>query len=141
MRVLALYKGDCQPAIGARRQREGPRNSDSAAGNSRNDADGDPVGDLGAQTVEVTHIVIIDEDIHELAQPAVLVEETIGETRMRRLKTGDHFRERARSDLHLLRSPRKRTEGGGDANRDCHGPKSNRISRNYEPELARSRPP
>ena len=140
MRVLALYKGDCQPAIGALKWRESPRNSDSAAGNSRNDADGDPVSDLGGQTVEVTHIVIIDEDVDELAEPTVLVEETIGEARMRRLKTGDHLRERTWSDLHLLRSPRKRAESGGNTNRDCHGPKSNRISRNYEPELARSRP-
>ena len=95
MRVLALYKGDCQPPIrvpdprntvvGRVARRVSPRRQPgssqprSAAGDGGDDADGDPVRDLGGESVEVADVVVIHEDVHELAEATVLVEETVGE--------------------------------------------------------------
>ena len=53
----------------------------SPAGDSRDDRHGDSVGDLGVETVEVPHVVVVDEDVDELAQSAVLVDEALAAVR------------------------------------------------------------
>ena len=48
------------------------------------------------------HVVVVDEYVDELAQAAVLVEQTIGEPGVLGLEPGDHLRQRARLDFHEL---------------------------------------
>ena len=59
------------------RRRQGNRPLRSAAGDGGDDADRLAVGDLGVEAVEVAHVVVVDEHVDELAQVAVLVEQTV----------------------------------------------------------------
>lgn len=95
----------------------------SAAGDGGDDGDGDAVGDLRLETVEVPHVVVVDEHVHELVESAVVVEQAVGETGVLRIEPGDHVGERARLDLDQLVAARHRTQGGGDSNGDSHSEK------------------
>ncbi len=92
----------------------------SAASDGRDDRHGDAVVDLGRETVEVAHVVVVDEHVDELAQAAVFVDQAIGQTRMRRLERCNDVGERAGLDGDLLVATREGAHGGGDANGHCH---------------------
>ena len=91
------------------------------------------VGHGGVEPIEVPHIVVVDEDVDELAEFAIVVEQAIGEAGVLRVEFGDHLGEGPRLDLDQLVAARHRAKGGGDANGDCHSAKDNRRGRDFIP--------
>jgi hypothetical protein len=61
----------------------------SAASHSRDDADGHTICHRGGKPFEVPNIIVINKNVHELAQVATLIEEPIGEPRVSAFKRRD----------------------------------------------------
>jgi hypothetical protein len=67
------------------------RHRASASGNGRNDAHGFARGHRSLKTLQVTHIVVSDKQVHEAAQATIVIKQTIFESGVRSLKIGQHF--------------------------------------------------
>src|SRR5690606_16340695 len=85
------------------------------------DRDGLAGGDLGVEAVEEPHVVVGDEDVHEAAQRALLVEEPLAEAGVGGLEVLDDLGERLALDLDLRGTGGEGAQRGGDTDGGAHG--------------------
>ncbi len=96
----------------------------SAAGDGGDDRHRLAVRHRRLETLEETHVVVGDEQVHETAQVAVVVEDARPEAGMRGLEVVEDLRQRGAFDLDLGNAARRRTQRGGDSHGDTHRPGS-----------------
>jgi hypothetical protein len=70
------------------------RHRASAASDSRNDAHGFARGHQSLKTLQVTHIVVGNKQVHESTQATIVIKQTIFESGVSSLKIGQYFAKR-----------------------------------------------
>src|SRR5439155_2709310 len=73
---------------------------DSAAGDSGEDREDVAVGQLGVEAVEVTDVVVFFVDVHELVQPAGVVEQVAAQSGVLLDQLGEHLTDCRALDRH-----------------------------------------
>jgi hypothetical protein len=94
---------------------------ESAAGDGGDDAHGLARGHRSVETLQVAHVVVGHEQIHEATQCTLIVEQAIVEAGMGRIQIGQHLTKRGALDGHRRVASGQRTKSGGDAHGDGHG--------------------
>src|SRR5215468_1471383 len=92
----------------------------STAGHRGNHRHAGPARHRGIEPVGKAHILIPYIHIHEAAQISAVIDDSAGQTRIRRVQAGENLAQSAWIRGHLGRATGKRAQDGRDSDRDTH---------------------
>ena len=91
-----------------------------AASNRRNNRDGVAILDRSVKALEVTHVVVGDENVHELVQFARAIKQTLAKAVVSGVERLQNLTQGARRNLNGGCSAGDGTHGGGDSYGNGH---------------------
>src|SRR5256714_4891359 len=109
--IASAGAGEC------RGRREGER----ATGDGGQDGDRVAVLELGVQRAEEAHVLVVDVDVDEPVQPALVGDQPGTQPAVPAVQVGEQVGERVSAALDGLRAAGVRAQDGGDTNLDSHG--------------------